>query len=181
MTARHKHEGPVDAARTRRSLPAFLLRGIVSRLPQFPPSAATAFVLNVVLHDVLNGPELEPARNKLVRVDIPDVGLTLSYRVHDTGVAASGNEAPDVTITADSDALWSLLTGREDADMLFFSRRLVMTGDTEFGLLIRNTLDAIDRTKLLRPRLPTPRELASALRHTLDVPIRTITRAGRRH
>jgi predicted lipid carrier protein YhbT len=138
-------------------------------------------LLNVVLHDVLNGPDLDPARNKLVRVDIPDVGLGLSYRVHDTGVAATGNEVPDVTITADSDALWSLVTGREDADMLFFSRRLVMTGDTELGLLIRNTLDAIDRTKVLRPRLPTPKELAGALRHTLDVPCRTITRAARQH
>jgi len=137
-------------------------------------------MLNVVLRDVLNGPELDPARNKMVRVDIPDIGLGLSYRVHNSGVAASGDEVPDVTITADSDALWSLITGREDADMLFFSRRLVMTGDTELGLLIRNTLDAIDRTRVLRPRLPTPRVLAGALRQTLDVPFRTITRAARR-
>ena len=180
MTTPYTHELPPDAARPPRS-PLTLLRGVISRLPQFPPSAATAFLLNVVLRDVLNGPELDPARNKLVRVDIPDVGLGLSYRVHNTGVAASGNEVPDVTITADSNALWSLVTGREDADMLFFSRRLVMTGDTELGLLIRNTLDAIDRTKVLRPRLPTPGELAGALRQTLDVPCRTITRAARHH
>jgi predicted lipid carrier protein YhbT len=180
MTTSYTHRIPSDDRHTQRS-PLSLLRGVISRLPQFPPSAASAFLLNVVLHDVLNGPELDPARNKLVRVDIPDVGLGLSYRVHDTGVAATGNEVPDVTITADSDALWSLVTGREDADMLFFSRRLVMTGDTELGLLIRNTLDAIDRTKVLRPRLPTPKALAGALRQTLDVPCRTVTRAARQH
>jgi len=180
MTTPYTHELPPDAERSPRA-PLSLLRGVISRLPQFPPSAATAFMLNVVLRDVLNGPELDPARNKLVRVDIPDVGLSLSYRVHNTGVAASGNDIPDVTITADTDALWSLVTGREDADMLFFSRRLVMTGDTELGLFIRNTLDAIDRTKVLRPRLPTPGELAGALRQTLDVPCRTITRAARHH
>ena len=180
MTTPYTHELPPDATHTHRSALS-LLRGVISRLPQFPPSAATAFMLNVVLRDVLNGPELDAARNKLVKVEIPDVGLSLSYRVHNTGVAASGNDIPDVTITADSNALWSLVTGREDADMLFFSRRLVMSGDTELGLFIRNTLDAIDRTKVLRPRLPTPGELAGALRQTLDVPCRTITRAARHH
>jgi len=180
MTSPYTHDMPADAATTPRS-PLSALRGLIARLPQFPPSAATALMLNVVLHDVLNGPELDPARNKLVRVEIPDIGLTLSYRVHDTGVAASGNDMPDVTITADSSAMWSLVTGREDADMLFFSRRLVMTGDTELGLFIRNTLDAIDRSKVLRPRLPTPGEIAGALRQTLDVPCGTISRAARHH
>ena len=32
----------------------------------------------------------------------------------------------------------------EDPDTLFFSRRLVMEGDTELGLLVKNTLDALD-------------------------------------
>jgi predicted lipid carrier protein YhbT len=178
MTASYTHELPPDTPQPGRS-PLSALRGIVSRLPQFPPSAATAFMLNVALHDVLNGPELDPARNKLVKVEIPDLGLVLSYRVHNTGVAASGNDMPDVTITADSDAMWALVTGREDADMLFFSRRLVMSGDTELGLFIRNTLDAIDRNKVLRPRLPSPRELMSALRQTLDAPCKTITHAAR--
>ena len=33
--------------------------------------------------------------------------------------------------------------GQDDADRLFFERALVMEGDTEFGLMIKNTLDAI--------------------------------------
>ena len=33
---------------------------------------------------------------------------------------------------------------KEDPDTLFFSRRLVMEGDTELGLLVKNTIDAID-------------------------------------
>ena len=32
----------------------------------------------------------------------------------------------------------------EDPDTLFFSRRLSMEGDTELGLLVKNTLDAIE-------------------------------------
>ncbi len=37
------------------------------------------------------------------------------------------------------------LAAREvDADTLFFSRRLVMQGSTELGLIVRNAIDAID-------------------------------------
>jgi hypothetical protein len=43
--------------------------------------------------------------------------------------------------------------GQEDPDTLFFSRRLAMEGDTELGLLIKNTLDAIDGALFPRPRM----------------------------
>ena len=33
--------------------------------------------------------------------------------------------------------------GEEDPDRLFFERALVMEGDTELGLVLKNTLDAI--------------------------------------
>jgi predicted lipid carrier protein YhbT len=33
---------------------------------------------------------------------------------------------------------------KEDPDTLFFSRRLLMEGDTELGLLVKNTLDALE-------------------------------------
>ena len=32
----------------------------------------------------------------------------------------------------------------EDPDTLFFSRRLMMEGDTELGLVVKNTLDALE-------------------------------------
>ncbi|HLV27960.1 MAG TPA: SCP2 sterol-binding domain-containing protein, partial [Burkholderiaceae bacterium] len=43
-----------------------------------------------------------------------------------------------------------LIQRGEDPDTLFFSRRLVMEGDTELGLLVKNTLDALDMD-VLRP------------------------------
>jgi hypothetical protein len=42
-----------------------------------------------------------------------------------------------------ADALWGLARGQSDADRLFFERRLVIEGDTEYGLILKNTLDAI--------------------------------------
>ena len=50
---------------------------------------------------------------------------------------------PVLVIRARSAALLRLVRGQDDADRLFFERALVMEGDTEFGLMIKNTLDAI--------------------------------------
>ena len=55
-------------------------------------------------------------------------------------------------IRARSAALLRLVRGQDDADRLFFERALVMQGDTEFGLMIKNTLDAIG--PLWAPRAP---------------------------
>lgn len=46
-------------------------------------------------------------------------------------------------IAAAGPSYWRLLSGRDDADRLFFERALVMEGDTEMGLVLKNTLDAI--------------------------------------
>jgi predicted lipid carrier protein YhbT len=46
-------------------------------------------------------------------------------------------------VAAPAESYWRLAEGTEDADTLFFERKLVMEGDTELGLLLKNTLDAI--------------------------------------
>jgi predicted lipid carrier protein YhbT len=64
---------------------------------------------------------------------------------------------PDLTIGAAAHDLLLLARREEDPDTLFFSRRLALEGDTELGLLVKNTLDALDASAfdfgaLLRPR-----------------------------
>ena len=41
-----------------------------------------------------------------------------------------------------------LATRKEDPDTLFFNRRLMVEGDTELGLVTKNTLDAIELPKM---------------------------------
>jgi predicted lipid carrier protein YhbT len=50
---------------------------------------------------------------------------------------------PAVVIRARTAALLRLERGEDDADRLFFERLLFMEGDTEYPLLLKNTLDAI--------------------------------------
>lgn len=48
------------------------------------------------------------------------------------------------TISASAHDFVLLARRQEDPDTLFFSRRLSMEGDTELGLLVKNTIDAIE-------------------------------------
>ena len=50
----------------------------------------------------------------------------------------------DLTIAATGPDFLKLAQRKEDADTLFFSRRLSMEGDTELGLVVKNTLDALE-------------------------------------
>lgn len=48
---------------------------------------------------------------------------------------------PEATVRGSATDLLLLAARLEDADTLFFQRRLVLTGDTELGLTVRNLLD----------------------------------------
>ena len=132
--------------------PAALLR-LIERLPVEPPSFALAVLLNRVLL-----PRLDPAAyaalvGRVVEISLTDIGLRfrleLLARASGGFAAVADDRAPALRIRASADAFWRLAQGDEDADTLFFERALVMEGDTEYGLLLKNTLDAIG------PLLPT--------------------------
>lgn len=92
--------------------------------------------------------------------------MRLLFATNRDAVVACGNARPDVTISATANDFLALALRREDPDTLFFSRRLAIEGDTEIGLLLKNTLDAA----ALEFRLPTPARLLNALR--LQFPLR---------
>jgi predicted lipid carrier protein YhbT len=74
-----------------------------------------------------------------------DAGMTLRFAYTERGFRPSFESAPaDLTMSARSRDFLALLLREEDADTLFFSRRLLMEGATELGLLVKNTLDGID-------------------------------------
>jgi len=142
------------------------LRRLFARLPQYPPSAAVALVLNLGLREILCGEELRDARGKVICIEVLDMGLRLLFELHDRGIAACTDKPADLVISADADAYCAIARRTVDSDTLFFSRRLVMTGDTDLGLLIRNTMDATDLQRM-RPRLPSPVSVLKALRNAL--------------
>lgn len=120
------------------------LRPLVSRLPMHPPALALATALNRLLLPRLPADAREALSNKVVAVDVTDLGLRLKLQLGQRGFTAGSPAQPAVLrIAAAAPAFWRLLAGQDDADRLFFERQLVMEGDTEMALVLKNTLDAL--------------------------------------
>jgi O2-independent ubiquinone biosynthesis accessory factor UbiT len=83
---------------------------------------------------------------------VTDFGLRVRLQLGPAGfVPAPARAEPALRITAPGSSYLRLLRGDDDPDRLFFERALVMEGDTELGLVLKNTLDAIGP---LWPRRP---------------------------
>ena len=143
-------------------LPDFTLPAAFSRLgprlPQLPPTLALVAALNAALGRLLPREPLEALIGRRVTIKVLDAGMTLRFAYGERGFRPSFESAPaDLTMSARARDFLALLLREEDPDTLFFSRRLLMEGDTDLGLLVKNTLDGIDL-----PRLD-PAQLAARL------------------
>ncbi|MFA7269988.1 MAG: SCP2 sterol-binding domain-containing protein [Sterolibacterium sp.] len=137
------------------TLPALFTR-FGQRLPQLPPTLALITVLNLALGRLLPREPLSPLLGKRLAIRVSDAGLTLRFAYNERGFHPSFDAtAADLTITARTRDYLALLTREEDADTLFFNRRLQMQGETELGLLVKNTLDTIELPHIeLNPLAP---------------------------
>ena len=150
----------LDAVR----IPAFTvpkpLAKLVARLPQQPPTQALILALNLALDRILPRDTLAPLTGRHLQMRVLDAGLTLDFSLDEKGfrrfeplrdTRASPTDGgptrptkPDLVISATTRDFIALALREEDPDTLFFSRRLRMEGDTDLGLLVKNTLDAVD-------------------------------------
>jgi len=147
------------------TLPAPLAR-LVGRLPQRPPTLALVAALNLALGRILPRDTLAPLEGRTLRVCLRDAGLSLPFTLGPRGFQAlPDNSSADLRITLGLRDALALMLRQEDPDTLFFSRRLLMEGDTELGLLVKNTLDGVDweqLQQLLPPLPPFPTRLFGA-------------------
>jgi predicted lipid carrier protein YhbT len=83
--------------------------------------------------------------HKKLRLRVTDAQWTFDFEWRGGRFVACQNSGDaDLTISASAHDFVLLARRQEDPDTLFFSRRLSMEGDTELGLLVKNTLDAIE-------------------------------------
>lgn len=125
-------------------LPGPLAR-ISAALPQTPPTFAFCLALNAMRDRLLTDELASALEEKAMRLRVNDAGLTLDFTFrHGRFAPRRAGAAPDLTISATAYDFACLASRSEDSDTLFFGRRLVMEGDTDLGLLVKNTLDAAD-------------------------------------
>lgn len=142
---------PAPFANIGRALPLQVIGPLLGRL------------LNHVLRKPLAEGAMEILATRELALRVDDLGVQLGFRLLNNRISVSAPVAPDAIISGPFAAFAWLAGNEADADTLFFHRHLLMEGDTELGLVVKNVLDATDLSTL--PPL---------LRRTLGLLIRTI-------
>ena len=129
-------------------LPAPLAK-LIGRLPQWPHSAALSAALNLALLPGMDAETRRRLADRPLAIQILDVGVDCRVCLKPIGFfPLTRRHPPAVSIRASAADFYRLARRLEDPDTLFFARRLVIEGDTELGLCLKNALDAIDWTGL---------------------------------
>lgn len=133
-------EHPGKAATCPR-LPAVFKRisGVLPIAPAYPP---VRLVLQKIFAEALADGALDALSCKEIAIDIEDLGIRMGFTQNEGRMAVTGGRNADVEIRGPVAAFVWLAAKRADADTLFFHRHLLMRGDTELGLVVKNLLDA---------------------------------------
>ena len=136
-----------------------MLEKLRSRLVQFGPSLLsvpvklTPFalkrqviqqVLSWQFRQALEEGELEFLDGRWLRIEVRDIGLCWFTSVENGKLMVSDSAPVDVSFSANASDLLMIAARKQDPDTLFFQRRLVIEGDTELGLYVKNLMDAIE-------------------------------------
>ncbi len=114
-------------------------------LPVTLHSRVLVRVLNKIFAEDLKDGELDFLEGRSVAIEVSD--MNLSYRMTLSGNRLIENHQQgenDLTVRASLYDFMSMASRQVDPDTLVFQRRLVMEGDTELGLALKNFLDAMD-------------------------------------
>ena len=144
------------------------LAALTGRLPAYPGSLLLVGALNLGVARQLPRDVGEMLLGKRLRIEVRDARVTFDFTWTGGAFAARPRQsATDLCITASAHDFLLLAQRQQDPDTLFFNRRLVMEGDTELGLVVKNTLDALELPVLnleqWAPREWAPRQVLARL------------------
>lgn len=172
--------------RTAERLTPVLLRHGLRRAPAPVFNRLLGDGASHLLHRQLQQGELDFLCGQYWEITLTDIPLTFYLTVENKRLRVTRKEqSPGVAFRGPLDSFLVLTLQWEDPDTLFFNRRLMVSGDTELGLEIKNFMHSIEATEIL----PEPvYRILSALYRTLTdtvVPgnesIQTPRRPGAQH
>lgn len=138
---------------------------VLRHLPHWPGATLFCAALNAALAPQLPDDVREALQGRPLRLEVKDAGIAFDFSWQGTRFvpASPRHTAPALTIRAHASDYVALARRTQDPDTLFFHRRLAMEGDTELGLMVKNTLDALELPVFDPARLPLPAPLGAAL------------------
>ncbi len=114
--------------------------------------AALEHAIDRVFAQPLTEGEFDLLTGRWLRLEVEDLSLAWNLTRAERGLRLAREAQADVTIRGRWRDFLLLASRQEDPDTLFFRRRLVIEGDTDLGLAIKNLIDSLDPDHL-PPRL----------------------------
>ena len=124
------------------------LPGVIKRLPQPPfilQKKIGEKVLQHLMAEQIEMGDFDFLQDQWLKISVNDMGLIffLSFQ-EDRLILSNQISQADVSFSGNAKEFILLASRSEDPDTLFFQRRLMIEGDTELGLYIKNSIDGID-------------------------------------
>jgi predicted lipid carrier protein YhbT len=137
--------------------PSAALSALLRVAPQPLSARVVALATNHLICGQTIAERLGELSGRRFRLQVDDVPLTLTFEIDGSQLKCSTLE-PHVTMRGKLSDFVALAMRKEDPDALFFQRRLVVEGETETGLHLKNLLDAweFDLEAHLRAFVPAP-------------------------
>ena len=118
---------------------------VLSRLPAYPAALLLTTALNASVARQLPSDVAALLLHRRLRIQVRDARVTLDFTWTGGAFAPRAHHRQtDLCISASAHDFLQLAQRQQDPDTLFFNRRLSMEGDTELGLMVKNTLDALE-------------------------------------
>lgn len=123
--------------------PVPMLGAIDRRIPMPLKQLAAEAPLNRIFAQAIDDGEFDDFEGRRIRLEVNggQPGITIGFWASRLRVIDGPGEA---TIRGSLTAFKTLAERRQDPDQLFFQRKLVIEGDTELGLGLKNLLDSLD-------------------------------------
>ncbi len=129
---------------------------VIGKLPQWPHGIPASLALNVAARLELLPAVLTLLEGRTFTIDVQDVGMQVRFRYEQGRFKPLLRTQPtDLRFAANLADYFKLIRREEDPDTLFFNRKLLIEGDTELGLTVKNLLDSLEPPSLtmLKQRL----------------------------
>jgi O2-independent ubiquinone biosynthesis accessory factor UbiT len=128
--------------------PKFILSPFLAAPFPFHKAALT-FVLKKLFEESISEGDLDILQNRWLKIHISDLNVGWLFSLSSNQrLRVKAHGVSDVSISGDLSSFILLAAKKEDPDTLFFQRKLVIEGDTELGLGIKNLMDSLDLSHL---------------------------------
>ncbi|MBK4726315.1 SCP2 domain-containing protein [Erwinia sp. MYb375] len=122
---------------------------------RFTPFAVKKPLLQALLRwqfqQALAEGELDFLEGRWLGIEVKDLELRWSVTLEQGQLRVADRDDADVWFRGNANDLALIAARRQDPDTLFFQRRLLIEGDTELGLEVKNMMDAIDLDAMPAP------------------------------